>query len=236
MQEQQAGATDSGRVRRQDQQPAHPSWEASSPATVYRASPAGRRGRRSGRRRGPAALALGAVLILAALGVVWWLTRPPALPTIPPRYLATIQSATKTCPELSVPMLAAQLDAESHWDPRADSGQAQGIAQFHPSTWVEWGKDYTGDGKADVWNPADAIPAQGAYMCHLFKQVKGVPGNPTQLALAAYNAGPGAVLKARGIPQIPETQNYVNRIEALIPKYTQTYAKQISASPSPPGN
>ncbi|WP_236573216.1 lytic transglycosylase domain-containing protein [Streptomyces sp. GS7] len=182
-------------------------------------------------------LTLGAVLVVAAaLGVVWWLTRPPALPTIPRQYLATVQSATKTCPELTVPMLAAQLDAESHWNPQADSGQAQGIAQFHPSTWAEWGKDYTGDGKADVWNPADAIPAQGAYMCHLFKEVKGIPGDPTQLALAAYNAGPGAVLKARGIPRIPETQNYVNRIEALIPKYTQTYAKQISASPSPPGN
>ncbi|WP_275466750.1 transglycosylase SLT domain-containing protein [Streptomyces noursei] len=235
MQEQQAGATDRGRVWRQDQQPAYPSWDASSPATVYGASPARRRGRRSGRRRGRAALAFGVVLLLAAVGVVWWLTRPPTLPTIPPQYLATVQSAAKTCPELSVPMLAAQLDAESHWDPRADSGQAQGIAQFHPSTWAEWGRDFTGDGKADVWNPADAIPAQGAYMCHLFKQVKGVPGDPTQLALAAYNAGPGAVLKARGIPEIPETQNYVNRIEALIPKYTQTYIKQISASPSPPG-
>ncbi|QHC27030.1 transglycosylase SLT domain-containing protein [Streptomyces sp. GS7] len=193
--------------------------------------------RRSGRRGRLVGLTLGAVLVVAAaLGVVWWLTRPPALPTIPRQYLATVQSATKTCPELTVPMLAAQLDAESHWNPQADSGQAQGIAQFHPSTWAEWGKDYTGDGKADVWNPADAIPAQGAYMCHLFKEVKGIPGDPTQLALAAYNAGPGAVLKARGIPRIPETQNYVNRIEALIPKYTQTYAKQISASPSPPGN
>ncbi|MGW5255258.1 lytic transglycosylase domain-containing protein [Streptomyces sp. NPDC004012] len=175
-------------------------------------------------------LAFGAVLVAAALGVVWWLTRPPALPTIPQQYLATVQSATKTCPELSVPMLAAQLDAESHWNPQADSGKAQGIAQFYPSTWAEWGKDYTGEGRADVWNPDDAIPAQGAYMCHLFKEVKGIPGDPTQLALAAYNAGPGAVLKAQGIPQIPETQNYVDRIEALIPKYTQTYAKQMSVT------
>ncbi|MET8956446.1 lytic transglycosylase domain-containing protein [Streptomyces sp. NPDC004533] len=66
----------------------------------------------------------------------------------------------------------------------------------------------------------------------------GIPGDPTQLALAAYNAGPGAVLKAQGIPQIPETQNYVDRIEALIPKYTQTYAKQISVTRAEqlPGN
>ncbi|WP_256725918.1 lytic transglycosylase domain-containing protein [Streptomyces sp. IMTB 2501] len=179
-------------------------------------------------------LALGVVLVVTAgVGVVWWLSRPPALPAIPDRYLVTVQSAARTCPQLSVPLLAAQLDAESHWDPRADSGRAQGIAQFRPSTWAEWGKDYAGDGKADVWNPADAIPAQGAYMCHLFKQVKGIPGDPTRLALAAYNAGPVAVLKARGIPRIPETQNYVNRIEALIPKYAQTYAKQTGTSPAP---
>ncbi|GAA2673821.1 lytic transglycosylase domain-containing protein [Streptomyces lunalinharesii] len=181
-------------------------------------------------------LILGAVLVIAAvLGVVWWLTRPPALPTIPRQYLATVRSAAQTCPELSVPLLAAQLDAESHWNPQADSGQAQGIAQFHPSTWAEWGRNHAGGGAADVWNPADAIPTQGAYMCHLFKQVKGVAGDPTRLALAAYNAGPGAVLRARGIPQIPETQNYVNRIEALIPKYAQTYAQQVGASPSPSG-
>ncbi|WP_369355188.1 transglycosylase SLT domain-containing protein [Streptomyces sp. cg2] len=237
MQERQAGATDSGWDRRPGHQPAGPSWEASSHhAAPHRGSPAESGGRRHGRRGRRTGLVLGAVLVVVALGAVWWLTRPPAPPTIPAQYLATIQSATKTCPELSVPMLAAQLDAESHWNPQADSGRAQGIAQFHPSTWAEWGKDYTGDGKADVWNPADAIPAQGAYMCHLFKQVKGVPGDPTQLALAAYNAGPGAVLKAHGIPQISETKNYVSRIEALIPQYAQTYAKQIGASPSAPAN
>ncbi|MFD7534708.1 lytic transglycosylase domain-containing protein [Streptomyces sp. NPDC059819] len=175
-------------------------------------------------------------MLVIALGIVWWLTRPPALPSIPRQYLATVQSAAKSCPKLSVPLLAAQLDAESHWNPQADSGQAQGIAQFDASTWAEWGRSSSGSGKADVWNPADAIPAQGAYMCHLFREVKGIPGDPTQLALAAYNAGPGQVLKARGIPRIPETQNYVNRIEGLIPKYTQTYAQQTGASPGPPGN
>ncbi|MCQ4083944.1 lytic transglycosylase domain-containing protein [Streptomyces sp. RB6PN25] len=179
-------------------------------------------------------LALGVVLLVAAgLGVFWWLTRPPALPRIPIAYLPTVQQAAKSCPELSVPLLAAQIEAESKWNPQADSGKAQGIAQFDPTTWAEWGKDYAGDGKADVWDPKDAIPTQGAYMCHLFQVVKNVPGNPTQLALAAYNAGPNAVLQAQGIPQINETQNYVNKIEQLIPQYTTTYAQQIGATTSP---
>jgi soluble lytic murein transglycosylase-like protein len=193
------------------------------------------RSSKRGRRGCLVALAVTAVLVVAAaLGVNWWLNRPAPLPTIPQPYLATVRQAATTCPEINVPLLAAQLDAESHWNPLADSGQAQGIAQFYPSTWAEWGKDYSGDGKADVWNPKDAIPSQAAYMCSLFEQVKGVPGDPTELALAAYNAGPTAVLKAQGIPQIDETLNYVNRIEALIPLYTKTYAQQqMSASPTP---
>ncbi|AEW94822.1 MULTISPECIES: lytic transglycosylase domain-containing protein [Streptomycetaceae] len=173
------------------------------------------------------------VVIAAALGVTWLLTRPPALPVIPAQYLPTIRSAAARCPEISVPLLAAQIDAESHWNPQADSGKAQGIAQFDPDTWAEWGRDHDGDGKADVWDPKDAIPSQADYMCELYKEVRHIPGDPTQLALAAYNAGPNAVFQANGIPQIDETVTYVQRIEKLVPQYAQTYAKQIGASASP---
>ncbi len=188
------------------------------------------------RRRGclVGCLVFAAVLIAAAaVGIhLWlnWLNRPPPLPAVPDEYLTTVRSAARTCPQLDVPLLAAQIDAESHWNPNADSGQAQGIAQFYPSTWAEWGKDYSGDGKPDVWNPKDAIPSQAAYMCQLFKEIKGVPGDPTKLALAAYNAGPTAVLDAGGIPKIYETQNYVTRIEGLVPQYTKTYAAQQAAA------
>lgn len=177
-----------------------------------------------------------ALLVAAAFGVYWWLTLPPPLPTIPSQYLLTVEKAAATCPQLSVPLLAAQIDTESKWNPQADSGQAQGIAQFDTQTWTDWGRDYAGDGEPDVWDPRDAIPTQAAYMCHLFRTVKGLPGDQTRLALAAYNAGPTAVLDAHGVPLIPQTLNYVNRIEALIPKYRQSYAQQLraaAASPSP---
>ncbi len=193
---------------------------------------------RPGRRRGclvGALLLVAALVSAAAVGLhLWldWLNRPPPLPTIPDTYLGTVRSAARTCPQLNVPLLAAQIDAESHWNPEADSGRAQGIAQFYPSTWSEWGKDYSGDGRSDVWDPKDAIPSQAAYMCALFKQVKGVSGDPTQLALAAYNAGPTAVLDAGGIPRINETRNYVARIEELMPQYATTYARQVRASAS----
>ncbi len=185
-------------------------------------------------------IALAALIAGAAVGLhLWlaWLNRPPPLPAVPDEYLTTVESAARTCPQVSVPLLAAQLDAESHWNPQANSGAAQGIAQFYPSTWQEWGRDHSGDHVADVWNPKDAIPSQAAYLCALFHQVHGVPGNPTELALAAYNAGPTAVIRAGGIPDIAETRNYVTRIEALVPDYTKTYAQQVaaraSASPSP---
>ena len=191
---------------------------------------------RKGRRRGcvVGCLLFAAALITAgAVGLhLWlaWLNRPPPLPTIPDAYLTTVQTAARTCPEVNVPLLAAQIDAESHWNPEADSGRAQGIAQFYPSTWAEWGKDYSGDGKPDVWNPRDAIPSQAAYMCQLFKEIHSVPGDPTKLALAAYNAGPTAVLDAGGIPRISETRDYVTRIETLIPQYKKTYALQLASA------
>ncbi|MBB5933209.1 lytic transglycosylase domain-containing protein [Streptomyces zagrosensis] len=145
------------------------------------------------------------------------------LPTVPDEHRAAIEAAARTCAPLSVPLLGAQIDAESGWDPQASSGKADGIAQFAPATWSEWGRDADGDGKADVWNPKDAIPAQARYLCHLYTSVKDVPGNPTELALAAYNAGPGAVLRARGIPEFNETQGYVKRItKQLLPEYEQT--------------
>ncbi|WP_431044663.1 lytic transglycosylase domain-containing protein [Streptomyces sp. P1-3] len=185
-----------------------------------------------------AAVAATALLAVAAVVVVRQLTGSgPGLPTIPDKYRSTVESAARTCPRLNVPLMAAQIHAESRWQPDADSGHAQGISQFSPVTWSEWGRDGDGDGQADVWEPKDAIPSQARYMCHLYKVVKDVPGDPTELALAAYNAGPGAVLKARGIPAIDETRGYVDRIvNDLLPKYEKSEAEHASSAPSPSGS
>src|SRR5690606_3645713 len=113
-------------------------------------------------------------------------------------------------------LLAAQLYQESGFNPRAVSpAQAQGIAQFIPGTWATHGVDGDGDGDRDVWDPADAIPSAANYDCTLAKTVKGVPGDPVNSMLAAYNAGPYRVLAAGGIPNIAETKNYVKRIRQL---------------------
>ena len=145
---------------------------------------------------------------------------------VPGEYQGVVLKAGSICPEITPPLIAAQIEAESNWNPKAGShAGAQGIAQFMPATWASAGSDGDGDGKADILNPQDAIYSQGVYMCSLASEVKErisagkLKGDVAQLALAAYNAGMGAVDAAGGIPQYAETQNYVPKIMGLMAKY-----------------
>ena len=106
---------------------------------------------------------------------------------------------------VSAALLAAQLMAESGFDPDAiSSAGAQGIAQFMPATAAAYGL-------GDPFDPAAAIDAQAHLMSDLLRQF----GSPA-LALAAYNAGPAAVAGCGCVPAIPETTAYVARILALL--------------------
>ncbi|MET9292147.1 bifunctional lytic transglycosylase/C40 family peptidase [Streptomyces sp. NPDC003077] len=135
---------------------------------------------------------------------------------VPASYQQLVQKAGTSCPAISPALLAAQLYQESGWNPRAQSpAAAQGIAQFIPDTWQIHGVDGNGDGRRNVWDPADAIPSAAAYDCSLARYVKSVPGDPTENMLAAYNAGPDAVIRYRGVPPYRETQNYVKTITTL---------------------
>jgi cell wall-associated NlpC family hydrolase len=135
---------------------------------------------------------------------------------VPAAYKTLVQKWGSLCPALSPALLAAQLYQESGWNPRVVShADARGIAQFIPSTWATHGIDANGDGKRDIWDPADAIPSAASYDCELAKYVKDVPGNVSDNMLAAYNAGAYRVIRAGGVPAISETRNYVQRIRAL---------------------
>ncbi len=143
--------------------------------------------------------------------------------SIPAGYVGVVDAAGTRCSAFPAAIIAAQVQAESDWNPRAVSPVgAEGISQFMPGTWAVWGHDWTGDGVADVWDPGDAIPAQATFDCALADQVRSAlnagrirGATVTDLALAAYNAGPGAVLAAGGIPNDGETPAYVTRIEKL---------------------
>ncbi|MER5512760.1 bifunctional lytic transglycosylase/C40 family peptidase [Streptomyces sp. NPDC002766] len=136
--------------------------------------------------------------------------------SVPSQYKSLIQAAGNTCSEVTPNLLAALLTQESGFNPKARSQVgAEGIAQFMPSTWETHGIDGNGDGKRDVWDPADAIPSAAAYLCGIAREVKNVPGDKQSNMLAAYNAGSGAVRKYGGVPPYKETQNYVKSIQAL---------------------
>jgi cell wall-associated NlpC family hydrolase len=136
--------------------------------------------------------------------------------SVPSQYKSLIEDAGTTCPEVTPNLLAALLTQESGFNAKARSQVgAEGIAQFMPSTWETYGVDGNGDGKRNVWDPQDAIPAAAHYLCSIAKDIKDVPGNRQSNMLAAYNAGSDAVRRYGGVPPYKETQNYVQSIEAL---------------------
>jgi len=101
-------------------------------------------------------------------------------------------------------LLAAQLKSESNFDPNAVSpAGALGIAQFMPSTAAS-------RGLTDPFDPFASIAAQARLMAELIAQF-----DSARLALAAYNAGPGAVAACGCVPSYPETLAYVARVLAL---------------------
>lgn len=127
------------------------------------------------------------------------------LPSFVPEQFRTPLLAAASRYDVSAALLAAQLMAESNFNPNAvSSAGAQGIAQFMPATAASYGL-------RDPFDPVASINAQARMMSGLLGQFGRV-----ELALAAYNAGPGAVAACDCVPPYPETQAYVARILALL--------------------
>ncbi len=123
---------------------------------------------------------------------------------VPARFRAPLLRAASHW-NVSAALLAAQLMAESNFNPFATSSAgAEGIAQFIPSTAAAYGL-------RDPFDPVAAIEAQAHLMSDLIRRL----GSPA-LALAAYNAGPAPVEACHCVPSIPETTAYVSRILALL--------------------
>lgn len=116
---------------------------------------------------------------------------------IPPQYAAKVHELAARF-DLSPNLIEALVWQESRWRPNALSPVgARGLAQLMPGTAREMGV-----------NPDDPFANLEGGARYLRQQLDRFDGN-LEKALAAYNAGPGRVIRAGGIPRIRETQNYV---------------------------
>jgi soluble lytic murein transglycosylase-like protein len=103
-------------------------------------------------------------------------------------------------------LVQALIQVESNYNPRSRSSKgAMGLMQIMPSV----AKEYR---VRNAYDPAANIDAGVRKLKSLIESMEG----NLSLALAAYNAGAGAVAKFKGIPPYRETQNYVSRIMALV--------------------
>lgn len=152
---------------------------------------------------------------------------------VPPEFAPWLALSAGQCRELSPALLAAQLKQESGFNPGLTSAAgAEGYTQFMPATWAAYG--FPVDDNGVVTGPAgagdpndvgDAVMAQGRYNCSVADSLRpgiesgAITGDPIELMLAGYNAGPGAVQQYGGIPPYSETQNYVTTITATASDY-----------------
>lgn len=153
-----------------------------------------------------------------------------------PEWVEWVKKAGSICAEVPPVIIAAQIEAESSWNPDAKSSAgAVGLSQFLPSTFAEEGigVDEDGNGTADPYEAADAIMAQGRYMCRLVQGLEKpvmdgkIPWNEVLLyALAGYNAGLGRVTSGQPLPA--ETARYVPKIMHLA---ATKYARPGTADP-----
>jgi soluble lytic murein transglycosylase-like protein len=128
---------------------------------------------------------------------------------IPPRYQAKIAELSARY-DLSPALLEAVVWQESRWNENARSPVgAQGLAQLMPGT-----ARYLGV------NPEDPFANLEGGARYLREQLDRFGGD-LEKALAAYNAGPGRVERAGGIPNIRETRHYVAAIMGRLANHSR---------------
>jgi len=159
------------------------------------------------------------------------LAAPPAdCDPLPRTQVDELVNAAATQQGLKPELIRAVMEQESGFKPCAESAKgASGLMQLMPSTADELHVD-------DVFDPAQNVSA-GAK---LLKALLDKYGGDTRLALSAYNAGAQRVEQNGGIPDIPETRDYVSSIlsrlsaEAAAPKPVSPVPPVATQAPATP--
>jgi len=151
--------------------------------------------------------------------LTFWLPALPETPAVAPQahpVYANLVDATARQYGLEPALLRAVVQAESAYNPQAVSPKgAIGLLQLMPGTATRYGV-------ADPYEPTANLDGGARYL----RDLLALFGQDLRLALAAYNAGEGAVLKhARQIPPYPETQAYVERVLALYQRLSASSAQ-----------
>ena len=135
----------------------------------------------------------------------------PAGPAmVPPAQIDRLIQANGSAAGVDPALIKAIIANESAFDPRATSRTgAQGLMQLEPET-------AAGVGVSDAYDPAQNIFGGTRYMKGLLERFHG----DVRLAVAAYNAGPGAVAKYGDVPPYAETQSYVQNVLESYRKYS----------------
>jgi soluble lytic murein transglycosylase-like protein len=132
---------------------------------------------------------------------------------IPPRYVTKIHELSQRF-DLSPSLLEALVWQESRWRENAVShAGARGLAQLMPGT-----ADYLGVNADD---PFQNLEGGARYLREQLDRFDG----DLEKALAAYNAGPGRVIRAGGIPNIRETRLYLAAIMGRLANHSRPDAR-----------
>jgi soluble lytic murein transglycosylase-like protein len=134
---------------------------------------------------------------------------PDAPAMVPPAEIEQLVSANSAQWNVDPNLIKAIIANESGFNANATSGVgAQGLMQLMPGT-------AAGLGVSNSYDPAQNVWGGTRYIKGLLDRFDG----NVKLAVAAYNAGPGAVEKYSGVPPYAETQNYVQNVLSSYEKY-----------------